>query len=136
MKDFYECLAQYLLEDSALQAAVGDRIYPHILPQKPTLPAVVYTPVSTAYGNGLQRQTGFVIQIVQFSAHNTTFGKARQVGRILKAVLQDFKGDMCGLNIQATHTLTDLSTDGDTMTNFNTEDYTNILEFQFEYMEE
>jgi hypothetical protein len=54
----------------------------------------------------------------------------------LKAVLQDFKGDMCGLNIQATHTLTDLSTDGDTMTNYNTEDYTNILEFQFEYMEE
>ncbi len=136
MKDFFECLLQYLLQNSALRTAVGDRIYPHILPQNPVLPAIVYIPVSTSYGNGLQRQTGFVRQIVQFSVHHTSFGKARQVGRIMKGVLQDFSGDMCGLNIQATHILTDLSTDGDTMTNFNTEDYINILEFIFEYMEE
>ena len=136
MKDFYECLVQYLLQNSALQTAVGDRIYPHILPQNPTLPTIVYTPVSTTYKDGLQRHTGFVRQIVQFSIHDTTFGKARKTGRLLKAIFHDFCGSLCGINIQATHTITDLSSDGNTMTNYNIEDYINILEFIFEYMEE
>ena len=134
--DFFECLTSYLLSNRTISKAVGDRVYPQILPQEPKLPAVVYTPISTIYDDALQRHTGFVKQIVQFTIHDTTFGKARATGRKVKAVLHDFKGNMGGINIQATHTLTDLSTDGDTMTNFNTEDYTNILEFQFEYMEE
>lgn len=134
--DFFEGMAQYLLQNKKLQRAVGDRIYPFILPQQPTLPAIVYTPITTMYGDGLQRQTGFVKQIVQFSVHNTTFGKARQTGRILRAVLQDFSGDMCGITVQATHTLSDLSSDGDSMTNYKTEEYSNIVEFEFDYMEE
>ncbi len=133
--DFFECMAQYLLQNKKLQKVVSNRIYPIILPQQPTLPSIVYTPVTTTYGDGLQRQTGFVRQIVQFSVHNTTFGKARQTGRVLKTVLQDFSGDMCGINIQATHTLSDLSSDGDSMTNYKTEEYSNILEFEFDYME-
>jgi hypothetical protein len=136
VKDFFVCLAEHLLNSTALQSAVGSRVYPHLLPQSPILPSIVYIPISTSYGNALQRQTGFVRQRVQFSVHNTTFGKARETGRILKAVLQDFKGDMCGTVIQATHILSDLTTGGNTMTNYKTEEYMNILEFQFEYMEE
>ena len=136
MKDFFVCLTEYLLNHQELQAVVSGRVYPHLLPQNPALPSIVYTPISASYGNGLQRQTGFVRQRVQFSVHNTTFGKARETGRVLKAALQDFSGDMYGINIQATHILSDLSTDGNTMTNYKTEEFTNILEFQFEYMEE
>lgn len=134
--DFFECLTQYLLGNSILQAAVGNRIYPHILPQQPVLPAIAYTPLSATYDNALQKHTGFVRQRVQFSVHNTTFGKTRQVGRILKEVLQDFKGTMLGINIQATHTLSDLFSTGNTMTNYKIEEYTNILEFEFNYMEQ
>lgn len=136
MKDFFVCLTQFLLNNTALQSAIGSRIYPHLLPQNPILPSIVYIPISTSYGNGLQRQTGFVQQRVQFTIHNTTFGKARDTGRILKAVLQDLKGDMYGTVIQATHILSDLTTGGNTMTNYKTEEYMNILEFKFEYMEE
>jgi hypothetical protein len=134
--DFFESMTQYLLQNRELQKAVGDRIYPFLLPQQPKLPAIVYTPITTTYGDGLQRQTGFVRQIVQFTVHNTTFGKARHTGRVLKGVLQDLSGDMCGVNIQATHTLSDLSSSGDTMTNYKTEEYSRILEFEFDYMEE
>jgi len=134
--DFFEALTKYLLQNRKLQNVVGDRIYPTILPQQPKLPAIVYAPITTTYGDALQRHTGFVKQIVQFTVHNTTFGKARQTGRVMKAVLHDFSGDMCGINIQATHTLSDLSSDGDSMTNYKTEEYSNILEFEFDYMEE
>ena len=134
--DFFSSLNSFLLANNALNGAVGNRIYPHILPQNPTFPSIVYTPISTSYGDGLRAQTGFVRQIVQFSVHNTTFGNARSVGRILRGVLEDFSGDMSGITIQATHTLSDLSTGGDTMTNYKTEEYTNILEFEFDYMEE
>lgn len=136
MKDFFICLTEHLLNDQTLQVAVGNRIYPHLLPQNPVLPSIVYTPISTSYGKALRRQTGFVRQIVQFSVHNTTFGKARETGRILKAALQDFSGDMSEINIQATHILSDIITSGDTMTNYKIEEYINILEFIFEYMEE
>lgn len=134
--DFFESLTKYLLDNNDLQMTVGNRIYPHILPQKPTLPSIVYTPISTTYDQNLQRHSGFIRQIVQFSVHNTTFGKARQIGRVLKSVLHDFKGDMCGINIQAVHTITDLSSGGNTMTNYKEEEYTNILEFEFNYMEQ
>lgn len=136
MKDFFVSMTQYLLQNTQLKNEIEERIYPYILPQSPTLPSIVYIPISTIYDNSLQRHTGFVRQIVQFSIHNTTFGKARQSGRVLKSVLHDFRGDMCGITIQATHTLTDLFTRGDSMENYSTEQYTNILEFEFNYMEE
>lgn len=135
MTDFFECMAQYLLQNDNLKETVNERIYPHILPQQPVLPSIVYTPITARYDNALQKHTGFVRQIVQFSIHHTSFGKARKVGRILKAVLQDFKGNMNGLNIQATHLINDLSSAGNTMTNYKIEEYVNILEFEFNYNE-
>lgn len=136
MRDFFECLTSYLLNNRSVSKAVGDRVYPQLLPQEPMLPAVVYTPITAVYDDALQRHTGYVRQIVQFTIHDTTFGKARATGRKIKAVLQDFKGDMAGVNIQATHTLTDVSTGGNTTTQYDTEEYTNTLEFEFDYMEE
>lgn len=136
MKDFFECLSEYLLTNEKAHSVFANRVYPILMPQEGTLPAIVYTPISSQYDDGLQRHTGFVRQIVQFTIYDTTFGKARLCGRILKAVLHDFKGDMCGKQIQATHTLTDLTSGNGTMTSYNTEEYTNVLEFEFDYMEE
>jgi hypothetical protein len=40
-------LRDYLLADASIAAAVVDRVYPDVLPQNPTLPAMTYTRIST-----------------------------------------------------------------------------------------
>jgi len=135
VKDFFECLVEYLLSINDLQEVIGNKLYPNILPQESSLPAIVYTPISASYDESLQGSTGFVRQVVQFSIHDTTFGKARQASRIVKAILQDFRGDMCGLFVQATHILSDLSIDRNSKKSFDVDEYTSVLEFSFEYTE-
>lgn len=43
----------YLLEDHSVAAAVGTRVYPAHLPQRPTLPAIVYQVISRSHLNHL-----------------------------------------------------------------------------------
>lgn len=46
MVSFRTGLYEFLLEQSALTALVGERVYPSVLPDKPTFPSVVYQVIS------------------------------------------------------------------------------------------
>lgn len=136
MKDFFECLHEFLCRQDKLKAVVSERIYPMNLPQKPTFPCIVYTPITANYGKNLQHESGFVKQNVQFSIHDSTFGKARRVSRLLRGVLKDFSGDMAGQIIEAVHSITDIIAKNNNSENFSIEEFCAILEFEFQYMEE
>lgn len=133
--DFIECLAKYLRDNETLNAVVAGRIYPQVLPQQSNFPSIMYTPTTVTYDNALQTHTGFVRQMVQLSIHDSTFGKARQIGHIVRQVLQDYSGNMCGVHVQATHTISDIMSTEDNSTMYNTSEYVNILEFEFQYTE-
>ena len=133
--DFFESMQKYMRLNSDLVSEVGDRIYPLLLPQSSTFPSIVYTPISVTYDKNLEGESGFVRRIVQFTVHNTTFGKTRSTSRVLRLVFKDFCGDMYGVNVQAVHFINEMSGSNGSQTQYSADKYTNILELEFQYME-
>ena len=134
--DFIIALHKYLSESAKLNECISNRLYPLLLPQQPKLPAIVYTPLSASYGRALQKETGFVKERVQFSMHDKTYGKARELSRVLKGLLKDFKGNMNGINVQATHLVNDISSNTNTAARYSAEEYICIIEYEFNYTEQ
>jgi len=135
MKDICQALYEYLKSVDAIEEKVGDRIYPILLPQDCPLPAIVYAPVYCDYDSALQGDTGFVKQTVQIVCHDTTYMKTRELSRLVKNAIQDYRGDMKGLNIQAVFIKTDYELSGNTSLKFNTEEYMSSIEFEFHFNE-
>jgi len=135
MKDICQALYEYLKSVDAIEEKVGDRIYPILLPQDCYLPAIVYSPVYCDYDSALQGDTGFVKQTVQIVCHDTTYKKTRELSRLVKNAIQDYRGDMKGLNIQAVFIKTDYELSGNTSLKFNTEEYMSSIEFEFHFNE-
>ena len=135
MKDICQAVYEYLCSRKEITARVKDRIYPIILPQSAPLPAIVYAPVLANYDSALQGDTGYVRQTVQFVSHDTTYKKTRELSRLIKKALQDYKGDMCGLNIQAVFIKSDYEYNGNTALKFDTEEYMSSIEFEIKYKE-
>lgn len=77
-----------LIEDATVYALVGTRIYPDVLPQSPTLPAVVYFRAS-ALPDGLtqDRRIGPEQPRIQIDAWATTRAQTDQVYSAVKAAL-------------------------------------------------
>ena len=136
MKDFLIYLQKYMIENDEINSKVDNRIYPLILPQDAVLPAIVYTPLKANYGKALQKHTGFVKQIIQFTLHDKTFGKVRNLSGIIKSIFEDFSGDMNGFTVQATHLINDIVSKLGTTSNYDTEEYMAVLEFEFNFMEQ
>lgn len=135
MKDICQALYEYLSLHKGITDKVKDRIYPIMLPQNAILPAIVYAPVLANYDSALQGDTGYVRQTMQFVCHDTTFRKARQLSRMVKTALQDFHGNMCGVEIQAVFIKTDYEFNGNTALKFDTEEYMSSLEFEIHFNE-
>jgi len=114
---------------------VGNRIYPTILPQNCIYPAIVYSPIIANYDSALQGDTGFVRQTIQVVFHDVTFKKARELSRIVKNYIQDFHGNMEGLNIEAVFIKSDFEMNGNTTVRFETDEFMTCLEFEFYYNE-
>lgn len=135
MKDICQAVYEYLCGVQDIQDCVQGRIYPIMLPQDKPLPAIVYAPVLANYDSALQGDTGYVRQTIQFVCHDKTFKRARQLARLVKKSFQDYKGDMCGLDIQAVFIKTDYEFNGNTALKFDTEEYMSSIEFEFHFNE-
>ncbi len=92
-----EALYSYLSTYAGLAALVGTRIYPLVLPQNPTLPAITYQKVSRAGERAMSSPSPRVTRSrFQFSCWGTTYGSVKDVAAQLKAALQDYQGLMGG----------------------------------------
>lgn len=135
MKDIFQAAYEHLCNNQAIQAKVQGRIFPVVLPQEEPLPAIVYSPTMANYDSALQGDTGYVRQTIQFVCHERTFKLARQLSRLVKKAFQDYKGDMCGLEIQAVFIKSDYEYNGNTSLKFDTEEYMSSIEFEFHFNE-
>ncbi|MBR0190179.1 MAG: DUF3168 domain-containing protein [Clostridia bacterium] len=135
MKDICIAVYEYLMGIAEIKAMIQDRLYPEMLPQDARLPSVVYSPVLANYDSALQGDTGYVRQTIQFVCHAKTFGKARELSRIIKRALQDYQGDMNGLHIQAVFIKTDYVYNGNTALKFSEDEYMSSIEFEIHFNE-
>ena len=135
MKDLLQAVYEYISGNTEIQAVVQGRIFPIVLPQDASLPAMVYAPVVANYDSALQGDTGYVRQTIQFVCHEKTFKKARKLSRLVKKALQDYTGDMNGVEIQAVFIKSDYELNGNTSLKFDTEEYMSSIEFEIHYNE-
>lgn len=96
-----EGLIDYLLTDSSLMALVGNgdspltcRIYPMLLPQNYTAPAMTYQRVSGQRLQNLSGPSGRAMPRIQFDIYANTYTSARAVGEKLRAALDGYSGTM------------------------------------------
>lgn len=135
MKDICQAIYEKLLSVPEIVALVKDRIYPSILPEDAPLAAIVYSPIIGNYDSALQGDTGYVKQTIQFVCHASSFKKARELSRLVKATFQDLHGDMCGKYIEAVFIKSDYEYNGNTSLKFNTEEFMSSIEFEFHFNE-
>lgn len=92
-----EALYSYLSGYAGLTALVGTRIYPEMLPDSPTYPAVSYSRVSTRRERTLTIPSVAAVEArFQCSCWGERYADAKAVAVQIKAALQDFQGVMGG----------------------------------------
>ena len=96
-----EAVYSHLINNPAVAGIIAQRIYPLLLPQKCPLPAVAYTLVSMDRTPALQKDTGFVRAVLQFSSYAKTYEESVATAMVIKEAVQDFSGYMAGLTVMA-----------------------------------
>lgn len=133
--DLLEAIYSYLSKDETLKTKIDTRLYPILLPQDCVLPAIVYAPVVANYDSALQGDTGYVKQTIQITCHGKTFKEARKLSRLIKKMLQDYRGDMNGLFIEAVFIKTDFDVNGNSSLKFDVEEFMSAIEFEIHFNE-
>lgn len=83
-------LLAHLEAHAGLRNLVDTRIYPQILPQNGTLPAIVYQLISRTGADTRAEAAGLVVTRWQFTANARTYAAAVAIMTQLKAALQSF----------------------------------------------
>lgn len=91
-------LFAYLSSYVGLSALVGTRVYPLVLPQTPTMPAIAYNRVSSVVERDLSGAARTRVRM-QLTCFGTTYGSAKQVARQVREALQDYSGTMGAVRI-------------------------------------
>jgi hypothetical protein len=95
-------LYAHLTGDAGVSALVAGRVYPLLLPQSPTLPALVYQRISTnplgATHDGANHMTRVRMQI---RCHGATLLAAKQVADAVRGALDGFAGTMGDVTVQS-----------------------------------
>lgn len=92
-----EALYAHLKSYTGLTNLVGTRIYPLVLPQNPTLPAIIYQKISRVGGRALSSPSPrYVRARFQISCWGASYGSVKDVAEQVKAALQDYHGVMGG----------------------------------------
>ncbi len=84
----------YLLQYSALTALISDRLHPEVLPQSPTLPAVVYQMLPAVADYSHDGDSGLDQVRVQFKCWSKTPTEAANLRDILRRALSGYSGAM------------------------------------------
>ena len=86
-----ERLRDHLAADSGLSGTIGTRIFPLLMPQEPTLPALVYTRISGPRDNTHDGPSGLVSTRIQISCWATSYKTAKQTADLVRLALADFE---------------------------------------------
>ena len=114
MPEIEEALVAHLLAQPGLTALIGNRLYPDLLEDDTSLPAVVYLNVSDTKDHTLAGQLDLESPVIQFTAYATTKAGAKAVAAQLKTALSDYHGTLSGVPVQYIKLLNELSSSSTT----------------------
>ncbi len=134
--DILEAVYTYLSKNDKIRQVVGERIYPRLLPQECSLPAIVYQSVVANYDSALQGDTGYVRQTIQITSHGRTYKETRKLSRLVKKSFQDYRGDLSGLFIEAVFIKTDFEVSGNSSLKFDVDEFMAAIEFEIHFNEQ
>ena len=85
-------IRSYLAGLAAVTDVTSTRIYAGHLPQKATLPAIVYYVISGTHDHHLTGSANFGMTRIQMDCYATTRGTANSLGEILRKNLTHYRG--------------------------------------------
>lgn len=94
-----KALRAMLLADAEIVAAFGSRIYPRLLPQSPTLPALVLHLISTSSGMINTGRDGVDRRRVQVDCWAARYEDAETLANLVKRTLDGGRGTYAGERI-------------------------------------
>jgi len=100
-------LRMVLTGDAGVAALAADRVYTEVLPQSPTVPAVVFTEVAGDEDYALDGPTGASSRRVQIDSWAKTRAEATALGLAVKGALAGHAGAAAGLDVQGVFFLTE-----------------------------
>lgn len=98
---FEEAMVAYLLENVDLALLISNRLHEDVLPQEPTLPAVVWQRISNLRFYSQSGPSGLARPRVQFACWSTTKLEAIRVANAVLAALDGFSGLMSTVEVGA-----------------------------------
>lgn len=93
-------LRTFLLADGTIAGLVATRIYPSILPQSPTLPAITYSTVSASRQNTMDGPDGLPSKRIQIDAWSSSFAQAAALSNAIRVRIDGYRGAMGGSTIK------------------------------------
>ena len=85
MADVVESVRTYLLADATIEGLIDDRIYPDIVEQNATLPAVAVSKTSTTHDHTLSNLAGLAHVRLSFDCYADSRNVANQVAEAIRA---------------------------------------------------
>ncbi len=96
-----EAIYSRLSTHAGVSALVGSRIYPSLMPQNVTLPALTYIKVAGPRVSAMSIDTGVARPRFQVSCWSQTYSQAKALAAQVRAALQRWRGTESGVVIQA-----------------------------------
>ena len=94
MADIGKGLRTYLVGKSSVTDLVGTRIYPAVLPQSATLPACVYSVISSVPNDCIAGSSGSVTASVQVDVYSDSHITSNNIAEQIRLVTQGYFGSM------------------------------------------
>lgn len=103
MANIASSIRQYLAGNSRLTDYLGSRIYPANLPQDATLPAAIYTQISTRHAEVITgSKGGLAFARIEIGVYSNDFAEAHDIAeRIRLCGILDLQGVTEGIDIRA-----------------------------------
>lgn len=98
-------LRDVLVNDSAVAAKVGNKIYSDTLPQPPALPSIVFYEMDDSPTDDISGNAGLFRATVQFEAVAAKRGAACELGELVRLALQGYQGESKGVTIEGIYLL-------------------------------
>lgn len=89
--------ALYSYITSQLSGTIGTRLYPVMLPEGATLPAVTYRVISGQSDEYTEGTTGTATTRVQFNIYSDTYAEAASVAEALRLAFHQYRGTTGGV---------------------------------------
>jgi hypothetical protein len=96
--DLGKCVRAHLRAQAGITALVGSYgIYPKVIPQDASLPAITYQQVSRVPNHAMSADPKLQMYRLQLSCFSTSYSQAKAVAKQTLAALRDYKGSVSGL---------------------------------------